>query len=118
MTCGTGSLLLKAANEAPHGITIYGQENDNATRALAVMNMWLHGNPASLIVQGNTLASPQFTDETTGELKTFDYAVANPPFSYKSWTNGWILPMIFINALKVTTPYHQKRMVTLLFFCI
>jgi type I restriction enzyme M protein len=51
--------------------------------------MWLHGNPASLIVQGNTLASPQFTDETTGELKQFDYAVANPPFSYKSWTNGW-----------------------------
>jgi type I restriction enzyme M protein len=82
-------LLLKAADEAPHGITIYGQENDNATRALAVMNMWLHGNPASLIVQGNTLASPQFTDETTGELKQFDYAVANPPFSYKSWTNGW-----------------------------
>jgi len=89
MTCGTGSLLLKAADEAPHGITIYGQENDNATRALAVMNMWLHGNPASLIVQGNTLASPQFTDETTGELKQFDYAVANPPFSYKSWTTGW-----------------------------
>ncbi|MFN9783612.1 MAG: N-6 DNA methylase, partial [Sphingobacteriales bacterium] len=38
-TCGSGSLLLKAADIAPHGITIYGQENDNATRALAVMNM-------------------------------------------------------------------------------
>lgn len=88
-TSGSGSLLLKAADEAPHGITIYGQENDNATRALAVMNMWLHGNPASEIVQGNTLANPQFTDETTGELKQFDYAVANPPFSYKAWTNGW-----------------------------
>jgi len=88
-TCGSGSLLLKAADEAPHGISIYGQENDNATRALAVMNMWLHGNPASEIVQGNTLASPQFTDETTGELKSFDYAVANPPFSYKAWMNGW-----------------------------
>jgi len=88
-TCGSGSLLLKAADEAPHGISIYGQENDNATRALAVMNMWLHGNPASEIVQGNTLASPQFTDETTGELKQFDYAVANPPFSYKAWMNGW-----------------------------
>jgi type I restriction enzyme M protein len=37
-TCGSGSLLLKAAEEAPHGISIYGQENDNATRALAVMN--------------------------------------------------------------------------------
>jgi type I restriction enzyme M protein len=88
-TSGSGSLLLKAADESPHGISIYGQENDNATRALAVMNMWLHGNPASEIVQGNTLASPQFTDETTGELKTFNYAVANPPFSYKAWMNGW-----------------------------
>ena len=79
-TSGSGSLLLKAADEAPHGITIYGQENDNATRALAVMNMWLHGNPASEIIQGNTLASPQFNDETTGELKTFNFAVSNPPF--------------------------------------
>ena len=87
-TCGSGSLLLKAADETPHGITIYGQENDNATRAMAVMNMWLHRNPDAEIVQGNTLASPQFTDDTTGELKQFDYAVANPPFSYKSWTNG------------------------------
>ncbi len=88
-TCGSGSLLLKAADESPHGITIYGQENDNATRALAVMNMWLHGNPDSDIVQGNTLASPQFTDDKTGQLKQFDYAVANPPFSYKAWMNGW-----------------------------
>jgi len=87
-TCGSGSLLLKAADETPHGISIYGQENDNATRALAVMNMWLHSNPDAEIVQGNTLSSPQFTDDTTGELKQFDYAVANPPFSYKSWMNG------------------------------
>ncbi|MFH2093035.1 MAG: type I restriction-modification system subunit M [Pseudomonadota bacterium] len=87
-TCGSGSLLLKSAEESPHGITIYGQENDNATRALAVMNMWLHRNPDAEIVQGNTLASPQFTNETTGELKQFDYAVANPPFSYKAWMNG------------------------------
>ena len=88
-TCGSGSLLLKAADEAPHGISIYGQENDNATRALAVMNMWLHGNPVAEIAQGNTLANPQFHDEISGELKQFDFAVANPPFSYKAWTNGW-----------------------------
>ena len=37
-TCGSGSLLLKAADETD-GITIYGQEMDNATRALAKMNM-------------------------------------------------------------------------------
>lgn len=87
-TCGSGSLLLKAADLAPHGITIYGQENDNATRALAVMNMWLHGFPDAEIAQGNTMADPKFLDDITGELKTFDYAVANPPFSYKAWMNG------------------------------
>ncbi len=88
-TCGSGSLLLKAANEAPYGITIYGQEYDNATRALAVMNMWLHGNLASEIILGNTLSSPHFTDESTVSLKRFDFAVSNPPFSYKTWMNGW-----------------------------
>ncbi len=81
--------MLKAANEAPHGISIYGQENDNATRALAVMNMWLHGNPVAEIVLGNTMSSPEFKDDVTGDIKTFDYAVPNPPFSYKAWRNGW-----------------------------
>ncbi len=88
-TCGSGSLLLKAADIAPHGITIYGQENDNATRALAVMNMWLHGNATATIEQGNTLSNPEFTKEKTGELEQFNYVVANPPFSLKSWTNGF-----------------------------
>jgi type I restriction enzyme M protein len=87
-TSGSGSLLLKAADEAPHGITIYGQENDNATRALAVMNMWLHNFADADIKQGNTMATPEFKNEETGELKQFDYAVANPPFSYKKWMNG------------------------------
>ena len=85
-TCGSGSLLLKAADEAPHGITIYGQENDNATWALCRMNMILHGNEIADIAKGNTIASPQFT--TGDHLRTFDFAVMNPPFSFKSWTNG------------------------------
>jgi len=88
-TCGSGSLLLKVADEAGKSISIYGQENDKDTRALAVMNMWLHGNPVAEIAQGNTLSSPQFTDDSTGAIKQFDYAVSNPPFSFKSWTNGW-----------------------------
>lgn len=87
-TCGSGSLLLKAADIAPHGISIYGQENDNATRALAVMNMWLHNFADAEILQGNTMSKPLFTNDETGELKQFDFAVANPPFSYKSWMNG------------------------------
>ena len=85
-TCGSGSLLLKVAAEAPRGITIYGQEKDNATWALSRMNMILHGNEDADIVKGDTITSPQFTDGQA--LKTFDFAVANPPFSVKSWSNG------------------------------
>jgi type I restriction enzyme M protein len=85
-TCGSGSLLLKVAAEAPRGITIYGQEKDNATWALSKMNMILHGNEDADIAKGDTLTSPQFTK---GEhLRTFDFAVMNPPFSTKSWSNG------------------------------
>ncbi|MDC5054441.1 type I restriction-modification system subunit M [Acinetobacter baumannii] len=88
-TCGSGSLLLKASDEAVRGLTIYGQEMDNATSALARMNMILHGDvgEGAKIIQGNTLSSPEYKDEA-GQLMTFDFAVANPPFSSKNWTNG------------------------------
>ncbi|PHY62769.1 type I restriction-modification system subunit M [Shewanella xiamenensis] len=86
-TCGSGSLLLKASNEAPRGLSIFGQEMDNATSALARMNMILHDNVTAKIAKGNTLAAPEWK-ETNGELKTFDFAVANPPFSNKNWTSG------------------------------
>lgn len=86
-TCGSGSLLIKAADEAPRGITIYGQEKDNATWALARMNMILHEHPTADLWHGNTLANPHFKNPD-GSLKTFDFAVANPPFSAKAWSNG------------------------------
>lgn len=86
-TCGSGSLLLKASDEAPRGLSIFGQEMDNATSALARMNMILHDNVTAKIAKGNTLAAPEWKD-TNGELKTFDFAVANPPFSNKNWTSG------------------------------
>ena len=86
-TCGSGSLLLKAATEAPHGITVYGQEMDNATWALARMNLILHGHPTAELWRGNTLAAPYFKNQNNS-LKTFDFAVANPPFSAKAWSSG------------------------------
>ena len=86
-TCGSGSLLLKAADQAPRGITVYGQEMDNATWALARMNMILHGHETAELHRGNTLAAPHFKSPGGG-LKTFDFAVANPPFSAKAWSNG------------------------------
>lgn len=85
-TCGSGSLLLKVADEARTKITLYGQEKDAATSGLARMNMILHNNPEALIMQGNTLTDPKFKDGET--LKTFDYVVANPPFSDKRWSTG------------------------------
>ncbi len=87
-TCGSGSLLLKAADEAPRGMSIFGQEMDNATAALARMNMILHDSPTAEIWKDNTLSAPHFT-EKDGSLKTFDFAVANPPFSTKAWTSGF-----------------------------
>jgi type I restriction enzyme M protein len=86
-TCGSGSLLLKAADESPRGITIYGQEKDNSTRGLARMNMILHAYPTAEIEQDNTLTSPHFKQDD-GTLLTVDFAVANPPFSDKAWSNG------------------------------
>lgn len=85
-TCGSGSLLLKVAYEASSPVTIYGQEKDGATSGLARMNMILHDNPTALIEQGNTLSDPKFKDGD--KLKTFDFVVANPPFSDKRWSTG------------------------------
>ena len=86
-TCGSGSLLIKASDEAPHGLTIFGQEMDVATWTMARMNMILHGHTPAEIERGNTLAAPRFTD-SRGFLQRFDFAVANPPFSTKAWSNG------------------------------
>ncbi|PJK23863.1 type I restriction-modification system subunit M [Mycolicibacterium goodii] len=84
--CGSGSLLLKAAAEAPRGMSVYGQEKDNATWALSKMNMILHGNEIAEIYKGDTITSPQTV--AGNRLKTFDFVVMNPPFSVKSWNNG------------------------------
>ena len=85
-TCGSGSLLLKVGDEASTSVTLYGQEKDAATSGLARMNMILHNNPTVRIEQGNTLANPKIMDGDT--LKTFDFVVANPPFSDKRWSTG------------------------------
>ncbi|HWT00043.1 MAG TPA: N-6 DNA methylase [Pyrinomonadaceae bacterium] len=87
-TCGSGSLLLKVAAEAGKHITLEGQEMDVSTAGLARMNMILHDFPTANIQMGNTLAAPKFKD---GErLRTYDYVVANPKFSDKTWSTGII----------------------------
>ncbi len=89
--CGSGSLLIRAADEAPFEVAIYGQEKDIATAGLAKMNLVLH-NKASGEIAGNysTFSDPQYfeDDEDKTTLRRFDFVVANPPFSTKNWTDG------------------------------
>jgi type I restriction enzyme M protein len=86
-TCGSGSLLLKVNSEAENGLSLRGQEKEQATSALARMNMVLHNAPSSEIWQDDTISDPHWK-QADGSLEIFDYAVANPPFSLKSWDNG------------------------------
>ena len=90
-TCGSGSLLLKVGEEAAQckniKVTLYGQEMETTTAGLARMNMILHDTPTAEIAQGNTLTTPKFKDKSD-KLKTFDFVVANPPFSDKRWSTG------------------------------
>jgi type I restriction enzyme M protein len=87
-TCGSGSLLLKVASEAGRQITLEGQEMDVTTGGLARMNMILHDFPtANILSGGSTISTPKFLDRNN-QLRTYDYVVANPPFSSKTWSTG------------------------------
>ena len=87
--CGSGSLLIKAADEAPFEVSIWGQEKEVTTAGLAMMNLVLHNKAAGEIKAANTFSAPQyFEDDEESVLKRFDFAVVNPPFSLKNWTDG------------------------------
>ena len=88
--CGSGSLLIRAADEAPFEISIWGQEKDTTTAGLAKMNLVLHNKAAGEIKAANTFSDPQYFEDGSNDevLKRFDFAVVNPPFSLKNWTHG------------------------------
>lgn len=88
---GSGSLLIRALNEAPVKLSGYGQEKDTTTAGLAKMNVVLHNNATAQIKVGNTFSDPQYFEEGSNEteLRKFDYIVANPPFSMKNWKDGF-----------------------------
>lgn len=83
-TCGSGSLLIKCAKEVgSHDFSLYGQESNGSTWALAIMNMFLHDVSGADIKWGDTLGNPLLIEGD--QLKTFDVNVANPPFSLDKW---------------------------------
>lgn len=87
--CGSGSLLIRAADEAPIDVAIYGQEKEITTAGLAKMNLVLHNKATGEIYAGNTFSDPHYKDDKDDSvLRRFDFAVVNPPFSLKNWTDG------------------------------
>jgi type I restriction enzyme M protein len=88
--CGSGSLLIRAADEAPFEVAIYGQEKDVTTAGLAKMNLVLHNKAAGEIKAANTFSDPQYFENGSNDevLKRFDFVLVNPPFSTKNWTDG------------------------------
>lgn len=83
-TCGSGSLLIRVANETPeHDYAIFGQEVNGSTHALCRMNMFLHGIDGARIEWGDTIRNPRLVEQD--QLMNFDIVVANPPFSLEKW---------------------------------
>ena len=82
--CGSGSLLIRAAEEVgSDNFALYGQEVNGSTWALARMNMFLHSKDAARIEWCDTLNSPTLIEGD--HLMKFDVVVANPPFSLDKW---------------------------------
>lgn len=87
-TCGSGSLLIKVANQVPNKkVQIYGQERNGQTHSLAIMNMYLHGIDDAKLEWGDTLSNPLHLEED--KLMKFQRIVANPPFSLDKWAEGF-----------------------------
>ena len=91
-TCGSGGILLSAAlhlkeqGKEYRTLKLYGQELNLITSAIARINMFMHNVDEFLIVQGDTLESPQILEND--ELKKFDVIMANPPYSVKKWSQS------------------------------
>lgn len=87
--CGSGSLLIRAAEAAAVNVTIYGQEKEIATAGMAKMNFVLHGRTTAMVKVGSVFSNPQYFDRGDQDtLEKFDFVVVNPPFSDKNWTQG------------------------------
>lgn len=102
-TCGSGGMLLEAVEhlkdrgQDPRRLSLYGQEKELDTWAIAQINLFLHDINDAFIAKGDTLLDPKRYDPRAGDFTpgvgAYDRVLANPPFSVKEWghevwTNG------------------------------
>ncbi|MEO0554467.1 MAG: class I SAM-dependent DNA methyltransferase [Bacteroidota bacterium] len=93
-TCGSGGMLVEAAKyvaEQPEGkvgkninVSLYGQEKNLGTWAIAKLNMLLHNFMDADLRKGDTITDPKHLS-SDNDLLTFDRVIANPPFSQDKW---------------------------------
>lgn len=82
--CGSGSLLIKVANEIrSEDFFLAGQESNGSTWSLCRMNMFLHEKDNARIEWCDTITNPKLIEGDS--LMKFDIVVANPPFSLDKW---------------------------------
>lgn len=88
-TCGSGGMLIQSVDYVkenggnPQSLSLFGQEKNLGTWAIAKMNLLLHNLPDHTIVKGDTIREPKLIED--GEIMLFDRVIANPPFSLKEW---------------------------------
>ncbi|MET4703347.1 class I SAM-dependent DNA methyltransferase [Frigoribacterium sp. UYMn621] len=92
--CGSAGMLVEAVHAVDDNrgdsrtLSLYGQEINLTTSAIAKMNLYLHGLQDFQIVRGDTFSEPKLLDGD--ELRRFDVTVANPPFSLQNWgADNW-----------------------------
>ena len=94
-TCGSGGMLLEAVQhlkergENPRSLSLYGQEKNLGTWAIAQITLFLHDIDDAFIAKGDTILAPKRYDPKAKEfvsgVGTYDRVMANPPFSEKVW---------------------------------
>jgi type I restriction enzyme M protein len=91
-TCGSGGMLLEAFHylerqgKNPRSLSLFGQERNLNTWAIAQMNLFLHDIDDAHIERGDTLIDPKhLAGDGRRAIRTFDRVLANPPFSAKEW---------------------------------
>ncbi len=88
-TCGSGGMLIQSVDYVkehegnPQSLSLFGQEKNLGTWAIAKMNLLLHNLPDHRIEKGDTIREPKLVED--GEIMLFDRVIANPPFSLKEW---------------------------------
>ncbi|ELY2739145.1 N-6 DNA methylase, partial [Cronobacter dublinensis] len=90
-TCGSGSLLITLGEKIKksfrsNNYTLFGQEANRSSWALAKMNMIIHNEINSRIEWGDVISNPQFLD-TDNRLMQFDVVASNPPFNIIGWNH-------------------------------